>query len=178
MCLQNHGIPEQSSQWLGRATYLDLMNSRSSSGSAQTLSCTSLKVSFLASHVMHIKSKYCQNVASFQSQSIKMLIVSVSTQCRNDQGEYAKFVMQKTFWKLSCMQQMLRVLQYVQCNPSDKKIMCLPYPYRVKRRFSLCCHHQFRYGNYFDGYLYSSRVRVISRHSRASLMILEYPQGQ
>ena len=54
----NHGIPEWSSQQLGRATYLDLMNSRSLSGLAQTLRCMRLKVSFLSWHVMHIKSKY------------------------------------------------------------------------------------------------------------------------
>ena len=63
----NHGIPKQSSQWLGRATYLDLMHSRRLSVSAQTLRSASLKVSFPASYAMHMKSKYCQNVASLQS---------------------------------------------------------------------------------------------------------------
>ena len=30
---------------------------------------------------------------------MELLIVSVSTQCLDDQGEYAKFFMYKTFWK-------------------------------------------------------------------------------
>ena len=69
---QNHGIPEWSSQWLGRATYVNLMHSRSLSGST----------SFIALHVMLIKSKFCQNVASSQPRSIKLPIVSISTQCQ------------------------------------------------------------------------------------------------
>jgi hypothetical protein len=31
---------------------------------------------------------------------MELLIVSISTQCLDDQDEYAKFVMQQIFWKI------------------------------------------------------------------------------
>jgi hypothetical protein len=87
---------------------------------------------------------------------MELLIVSISTQCMDDQEEYAKFVMRQTFWKIilhaTCATGF--VVCVVQSQLYIEKILAISM-HIVKRRYSYLLSSQVSLWKLFDGYLYS-----------------------